>query len=50
LVRLLDEVEATLRGEPEQCLADAGYRKKEDLNASLEEKGIDGYVSLRREG
>ena len=49
LVPLLDEVEATLGGPPEQCLADAGYRKEADFQA-LEEKGIDGYVSLRREG
>ena len=49
LVPLLDEVEATLGGQPEQCLADAGYRKEADFQA-LEEKGIDGYVSLRREG
>lgn len=34
---------------PEHCLADAGYRQKEDLQ-TLEEKGMDGYVSLRREG
>ena len=36
-------------GQPEQCLTDAGYRKEEDLQA-LEEKDINGYVSLRREG
>ena len=49
LVPLLDEVEATLGGQPEQCLADAGYLKGEELKA-LEEKDIDGCVSLRREG
>lgn len=49
LVPLLDEVKDTLETYPEQCLADAGYRKEEDLQA-MEAKGIDGYVSLRREG
>lgn len=49
LVPLLDEVKDALGREPQQCLADAGYRKEADLQA-LEEKGIDGYVSLRREG
>jgi len=49
LVPLLDEVEATLGGQPDQCLADAGYHKEEGFQA-LEEKGVDGYVSLRREG
>lgn len=48
LVPLLDEVERTLRGLPEQCLADAGYRKEADFQV-LEAKGIDGYISLRRE-
>jgi len=49
LVLLLDEVETTLGGQSGQCLADAGYRKEENLQA-FEEKSIDGYVSLRREG
>ena len=49
LVPLLDEVKDTLGSEPQQCLADAGYRKEADLQA-LEMKGINGYVSLRREG
>ncbi len=52
MVPLLDEVQGTLENYPEQCLADAGYRKEDDLQAleALEAKGIDGYVSLRREG
>ena len=49
LVPLLGEVKETLGSYPGQCLADAGYRKEEDLQA-LETKGIDGYVSLRRDG
>ena len=49
MVLLLDEVETTLGGQSGQCLADAGYRKEENLQA-FEEKSIDGYVSLRREG
>lgn len=49
LVPLLEDVKENLGSYPGQCLADAGYRKEEDLQA-LEENDIDGYVSLRREG
>lgn len=49
LTPLLAEVQETLGAYPQQCLADAGYRKEDDLQA-LEASGIDGYVSLRREG
>lgn len=49
LVPLLDEVRHTLADQPECCLADAGYRKEADFQ-SLEARGIDGYISLRREG
>lgn len=49
LVPLLDAVNDTLGRYPEQCLADAGYRNEDGLQ-TLEAKGIDGYVSLRREG
>lgn len=49
LLPLLDEGKDTLGGDPHQCLADAGYRKEEDLQA-LEARGIGDYVSLRREG
>ncbi len=34
---------------PKQVLADAGYGNEEDLQA-LEDRGIDGYVALAREG
>ena len=43
LVPLLGEVKETLGSYPGQCLADAGYRKEEDLQA-LETKGIDGHA------
>ncbi len=49
LIPLLTDAEAILEARPERCLADAGYRKEEDFQA-LEERGIDGYISLRKEG
>ncbi len=49
LLPLLNEAKDTLGDDPRQCLADAGYRKEDDLQA-LEARGIDGYVSLSREG
>lgn len=49
LMPLLTEVEATLGKVPDRCLADAGYRKEEDFQA-LEERAIDGYISLGKEG
>ena len=45
----LDEVEADYGAGPETLLADAGYCNESDL-ASLEERGVDGYVALGREG
>lgn len=49
LIPLLETVKETLGEQPEQCLADAGYRKEQDFQL-LESKGIDAYISLRREG
>ena len=46
---LLDEVSETFGEQPERVLADAGYSNERDL-ADLETRGIDGYVSLGREG
>lgn len=46
---LLETVKDTLGSHPDQCLADAGYRKEQDFQL-LENKGIDAYISLRREG
>ena len=48
LVRLLDDVEATHGERPTTVLADAGYCNERDL-ATLEERGVDGYVALGRE-
>ena len=45
----LTEVQADYGTCPEMVLADAGYCKKADL-ASLEERGVDAYVALGREG
>ena len=49
LLLLLDEVAETVGEQPETVLADAGYSNERDL-ADLETRGIDGYVSLGREG
>ncbi len=46
---LLDALAATGGEQPETVLADAGYSNERDL-ADLETRGIDGYVSLGREG
>ena len=46
---LLDAVAETVGEQPETVLADAGYSNERDL-ADLETRGIDGYVSLGREG
>jgi len=48
LLGVMDQIEDTLRGRPARVLADAGYRKEEDF-ATLEGRGIDAYISLRRE-
>ncbi len=45
----LTEVQADYGACPETVLADAGYCNKADL-ASLEERGVDAYVALGREG
>ncbi len=49
LLHVLDEVEEILGQEPQTVLADAGYRKESDFLA-LERRGVDGYVSLGKEG
>ena len=49
MMELLEEVEETLEETPKQVLADAGYCNEADLKA-LEERGVDGYVALGREG
>ena len=46
---LLDALAETGGEQPETVLADAGYSNERDL-ADLETRGIDGYVSLGREG
>ena len=45
---LLAQVRAQYDHTPNRLLADAGYRKEEDL-FDLEERGIDAYVALGRE-
>ncbi len=49
MMGLLEEVEESLEERPKQVLADAGYCNEADLQA-LEERGVDGYVALGREG
>ena len=46
---LLDEVAETVGEQPDGVLADAGYSNERDL-VNLETRGVDGYVSLGREG
>lgn len=46
---LLAQVDDTLQAQPACVLADAGYRKEEDL-AMLEHRGIDACVAVGREG
>ncbi len=48
LPALLDAIEANTGRRPTQVLADAGYASDANL-AHLEERGIDGYVAVRRE-
>ena len=49
MLGLMDQVEQTLETQPDCVLADAGYRKEDDFEA-LEQRGIEAYVSVRREG
>jgi hypothetical protein len=49
LLPLLDQVRTTLGCNPQQVLADAGYRAEATFQA-LETRGIDAYISLAREG
>ena len=46
---VLDAVRETLDAQPETVLADAGYCNERDLT-DLEQRGVDGYVALGREG
>jgi len=49
LLPLLDQVQATFGCNPQQVLADAGYRAEATFQR-LETRGIDAYISLAREG
>lgn len=49
LTGLVDQIGGVLGARPEHLLADGGYRKEADLQA-LEERQIDAYISLGREG
>jgi transposase len=49
LIPLLDEALSNLGEDPEQLLADAGYRSEANFEV-LETRNIDAYVSLGREG
>ena len=49
LIPIIEKVEKITGQVPPQVLADAGYRSEENFR-QLESKGIDGYVSLGREG
>jgi transposase len=49
LIPLLDQVQSNLGCDPQQVLADAGYRAEATFQ-TLETRGIDAYISLAREG
>ena len=49
LLPMLDGAEANTGSKPNSVLADAGYRSEENFRG-LEERGIEGYVALGREG
>ena len=49
MLGLLDQVAGTLQEQPAGLLADAGYRKEADFE-QLEQRGIEAYVSVGREG
>lgn len=49
LMEILDHLGATLEAQPEQVLADSGYRRDADF-LTLEARGIDAYISLGKEG
>ena len=46
---MLDHLGLTLEAQPEQLLADSGYRRDADF-IDLESRGIDAYISLGKEG
>jgi transposase len=48
LIPLLDQVRSNLGCDPQQVLADAGYRAEATFQ-TLESRGIDAYISLARE-
>jgi transposase len=49
LIPVVNAVHANTQSIPKRVLADAGYKNERDLRL-LEDLGIDGYVSLGREG
>jgi transposase len=49
LLPLLDKVQSNLGCQPQQVLADAGYRAEATFE-TLEQRGIEAYISLAREG
>jgi transposase len=49
LASVLDEVETNTGELPERVLADAGYKSESNLRM-LEERKVDGYIALGREG
>ena len=49
LVGVIEVAQANTSQKPEQALADAGYRSEKNFQ-ELEGRGIDGYISIGREG
>ena len=48
LIAVLDRAKASLGADPQQVLADAGYKSEETFN-TLEQRGLDAFISLGRE-
>lgn len=49
LLPMVEKILEVTQGSPDEVLADAGYRSEANLQG-LEDKKIDGYISLGREG
>lgn len=49
LIPVVDEAKSVTGSDPDRVLADAGYKAEANLR-TLEEREIDGYISLAREG
>jgi IS5 family transposase len=49
LLKMVDEVEQNMGRRPKQVVADAGYKSEENFKG-LQQRDIDGYIALSRQG